>query len=329
MASIRQRDPYQWQATVRKSGFPTQCKTFEYRRDAEDWAKIIESEMRRGVFTDRSEVERTTLRELLERYRDTVTPAKLGKGPELSRLKRLIAHSIALHRLASLRSSDFAEYRDERLAEAASTKTVREELMLCSAILNTARKDWSIPVENWVEHISKPVPGQHRERRPSAAEEVGLMEACRKSRSVGLECAVILAIETGMRRGEIAALSWEQVDLSAHVVRLKRTKNGDRRIVPLSVKAEDALRALPRNISGKVFSFSDSNGLGAAFARACTRAEIENLHFHDLRHEAASRFAPTMPVASLAKLMGWRSLQMAMRYYNPSEQELVALVRAA
>ena len=155
------------------------------------------------------------------------------------------------------------------------------------------------------------------------------MEACRKSRSVGLECAVILAIETGMRRGEIAGMSWEQVDFSAHVVRLKRTKNGDNRIVPLSIKAEDALRALPRNISGKVFSFSDSNGLGAAFARACVRAGIEDLRFHDLRHEAASRFAPTMPVTSLAKLMGWRSLQMAMRYYNPSEQELVALVRAA
>jgi integrase len=329
MASILQRGPYQWQATVRKSGFPTQCKTFEYKRDAEDWSKTIESEMRRGVFIDRSEAERTTLRELLERYRDEVTPTKLGKGPELSRLKRLIAHPIALLRLAALRSADFSSYRDERLDAKASDKAVREELLLFSAILNTARKDWSIPVENWTTHVRKPAPGRHRERRLSEAEESVLIEACRKSRSVGLECTVILAIETGMRRGEIAGLSWEQVDLSAHVVRLTRTKNGDDRIVPLSVKAEHAFRALPRNISGKVFSFSDSNGLGAAFSRACMRAGIEGLHFHDLRHEAASRFAPTMPVTSLAKLMGWRSLQMAMRYYNPSERDLVALVRAA
>ncbi|MDH0423369.1 tyrosine-type recombinase/integrase, partial [Delftia tsuruhatensis] len=75
--------------------------------------------------------------------------------------------------------------------------------------------------------------------------------------------------------------------------------------------------------------FHDSNGLGAAFARACVRVGIEDLHFHDLRHEAASRFAPRMPATTLAKLMGWRSIQMAMRYYNPREDELVALVRAA
>lgn len=327
MASIRNRGPYQWEATVTKAGFRRQSKTFETKRDAEDWAKTIESEMRRGIFVDRSEAERTTLRELLELYSIEKTPKKKGKGPELSRLKRLMAHEIALQRLAALRSVDFANYRDERLAEEASDKSVREELMLFSAVLNTAQKDWSIPVENWVQHVRKPAPGQHRERRPMGDEESRLMTACRASKSVGLECAVVLAIETGMRRGEIAGLLWKQVDLAAKVVRLDMTKNGSKRIVPLSEKAEEALRSLPRNISGKVFTFSDSNGLGAAFARACARAEIEDLHFHDLRHEAASRFAPRMPAPVLAKIMGWRTLQMAMRYYNPSESELVSLIR--
>lgn len=327
MASILNRGPYQWQATVRKVGFPTQTRTFESKREAQDWSKATESEMRRGIFVDRSEAERTTLRELLERYSKEVTPTKRGKGPELSRLKRLIAHPLALQRLAALRSVDFSSYRDERLDEEASNKTVREELLLFSVVLNTARKDWSIPVENWVQHVRKPAVGLHRERRPSADEETRLMVACRASKSAGLSCAVVLAIETGMRRGEIAGLVWQQVDLAAKVVRLDMTKNGSKRIVPLSEKAEEALRALPRNISGKVFTFSDSNGLGAAFARACVRAEIKDLHFHDLRHEAASRFAPRMPATTLAKLMGWKSIQMSMRYYNPSEGELVALVR--
>lgn len=327
MASIRNRGPYQWEATVTKAGFRRQSKTFETKRDAEDWSKTVESEMRRGIFVDRSEAERTTLRELLERYRKEVTPLKRGAGPELSRLKRLMVHEIALQRLAALRSVDFSSYRDERLAEEASDKTVREELMLFSTVLNTARRDWSIPVENWVQHVRKPAPGQHRERRPSGDEEARLLVACRASKSVGLECAVVLAIETGMRRGEIAELTWKQVDFAANVVRLEMTKNGSRRIVPLSEKAEEALRKLPRNIGGKVFTFFDSNGLGAAFTRACVRAEIEDLHFHDLRHESASRFAPRMPATTLAKLMGWKSIQMAMRYYNPNEQELVALVR--
>lgn len=329
MATITNRGPCQWQAIVRKVGFPTQTRTFETKRDAEDWSKTVESEMRRGIFTDRSEAERTTLKELLERYSKEVTPTKRGKGPELSRLKRLMNHSVALQRLAVLRSVDFSSYRDERLAEEASDKTVREELLIFSAVLNFARKEWSIPIENWVQHVRKPAPGLHRERRPSADEEAKLLVACRTSKSVGLTCAVVLAIETGMRRGEIAELRWQQVDFAAKVVRLEMTKNGSRRIVPLSEKAEAALRSLPRNIGGKVFTFFDSNGLGAAFARACARAEIEDLHFHDLRHEAASRFAPRMPATTLAKLMGWKSIQMSMRYYNPTESELVALVRQA
>jgi integrase len=329
MATITYRGPHQFQATVRRTGFPTKARTFESKEEAKLWAATIESEMGRGMFVDRSEAERTTFRELLERYKREVTPTKRGAGPERSRLKRLIEHPMALRRLAQLRSVDFSSYRDERLDEGAADKTVREELLLCSAVLNTASKDWSIPVENWVKHVRKPSPGAFRERRPSGDEEARLRSACQASKSPGLECAVTLAIETGMRRGEISELAWTQVDFTAKVIRLTITKNGERRRVPLSVCAETALRALPRNANGRVFTFSDSNGLGAAFARACSRAEIDNLHFHDLRHEAASRFAPRMPVQTLAKLMGWKSLQMAMRYYNPTDSELVSLVRAA
>lgn len=341
MATLTYRGPYQWQAIVRRTGYPSQTRTFENKRDAQDWAATVESEMRRGLFIDRSEAERTTLGELLVRYRTEVTPMKRGKGPELSRLKRLIAHPIALLRLAQLRAVDFSSYRDERLgvmdddegeedvAAGASGKTVREELLLLSAVLNTARKDWSIPVENYVLHVRKPAPSRARERRLEDGEEEAILAAARDCKNPGLECAIVLAIETGMRRGEMAGLHWPQIDLKANVIRLDKTKNGERRIVPLSERAEAALRAMPRALSGKVFAFHDSDGVGKAFVRACERAGITGLRFHDLRHEAASRFAPRMPAPTLAKLMGWKSIQMAMRYYNPTERELLSLVRAA
>lgn len=329
MATFTKRGPHQYQATIRRVGFPTQARTFETMRDARDWAATVESEMRRGLFADRSEVERTTLGQLLERYGKEVTPTKRGQGPERSRLKRLMTHPIALQRLAALQSADFSDYREERLSEEVSGKTVREELILLSAVLTTAREEWSIPVENWAMRVRKPSPGKHRERRLVSDEEAKLMAACRKSKNVGLACAVVLAIETGMRRGEIAQLSWEDVDFHTHIITLELTKNGDKRIVPLSERAELALRQLPRNFDGRVFTFHDSNGLGASFACACERAGIKNLRFHDLRHEAASRYAPRMPATALAKLMGWRSLQMTLRYYNPHPHELVALVRSA
>jgi len=133
-----------------------------------------------------------------------------------------------------------------------------------------------------------------------------------------------------MRAGEIVGLTWEQIDLSARVIRLDLTKNGEGRVVPLSEAAEAAIRVIPRPIKGgRLTKFYDSRGLTAAFRRACERVGITGLRFHDLRHEAASRLAPHMPVATLAKVMGWKTIQMAMRYYNPTDAELVAAVRAA
>lgn len=107
-------------------------------------------------------------------------------------------------------------------------------------------------------------------------------------------------------------------------------KNGDSRTVQLSEAAEAVIRSLPRALhGGRLTTFHDSNGLGAAFRRACQRAGIDGLCFHDLRHEAVPRLAKKMPLATLAKVLAWRTLQMAMRYYNPTAKELVDAVRAA
>lgn len=327
MATISKRGSYQYQALVRRKGYPSQIRTFELKQDAEDWASTVESEMRRNIFIDRSEAERTTLVEILERYRSEVTPGKRGWLAESSRLKQLQRHALAQRTLASLRSVDFAQYRDERLREV-GPKTVHLELSLLSTVFNVAYRDWSIPVENPIARIRKPKLPQGRERRLEGDEETRLLAAARRSKSESLEFCIVLAIETGMRRGEIAELKWEQIDLHHHVIRLYKTKNGDRRTIPLSERAETAIRALPRPIhGGRLTKFHDSNGLGAAFRRACMRAKIEGLRFHDLRHEAASRLASKMSTATLSKIMGWRSIQMALRYYNPSDFELVAAVR--
>lgn len=328
MASIRKRGPYQWQALVRRDGWKSCTRTFETRQDAQDWAAGVEADMRRGVFVDRSQAERLTLGDILERYRKEETPKKRGRRVELSRLKRLMERPIAARRLTDLRAADITAYRNQRL-KSVSGKTVREELLLISVVLNVARREWSIPVENCVREVRKPRPGQARDRRLRGDEEERLLEAARNSKAPGLECALILAIETGMRRGEIAGLGSTQVDFDAKVIRLELTKNGERRSVPLSERAEAALRSLGLPKAGPLFSFYDSNGLGAAYVRARERAGISGLRFHDLRHEAASRLAPRMPATVLAKVMGWKSIQMAMRYYNPTEQELVAVIRAA
>ncbi len=332
MASIAKRGQYQFQAIIRRKGYPSQTKTFEARAEAQKWARDVESKMDKRRFRDRREIESTSLNEGLERYLNGVTPTKKGHVAERNRIKQLQRHPIALRPLDSLCSRDFAEYRDARLRKV-SGNSVRLELALLSHLYTIAIQEWSMPLEHELRKVSKPKAGEGRERRLVDDEEQRLRAALHRpaarSAAVWLEASIDLAIETGMRAGELLSLDWGQVNLTFGVIRLGETKNGSSRTVPLSAKAVDVLRLLPSKVhGGRVLpNFHDTSGLDRAFKRLCNAAEIQGLHFHDLRHEAASRLAPRMKVQTLAKIMGWKTLQMAMRYYNPTDQELVDAIR--
>ena len=333
MATVSKRGDYQYQAIIRRKGFPSQTRTFETRKEAAKWARDVESKVDQGLFRDRREVEQTTLHDALDRYRRTVTSDKRGKVAEENRIKLLQARPFAQRSLSSLQSCDFAAYRDTRRQQV-SANTVRLELALLSHLYTVAIQEWSMPLEHALKNIKKPRPGPGRERRLVGDEEARLMAALdrpeARSAKVWLEACIRLALETGMRAGEILSLDWGQVNLSQGVVRLNMTKNGSARSVALSHAAVDTFQHLPRHIGGRVIpNFHDTSGLDRAFKRLCNAAGVDNFHFHDLRHEAASRLAPHMPVQTLAKVMGWKTLQMAMRYYNPTEQELVETVRRA
>ncbi|NKA35757.1 site-specific integrase [Ralstonia solanacearum] len=326
MASITYRGPHQYQAQIRRKGYPTQTRTFESKSEAQDWAKEAEAEMTLGTFVDRSELERTTFLELLDRYAREETPKKRGRETELVRIRALMKHPLAARRLSMLRGMDFAKYRDDRL-KTCCAETVRRELVIISAVFTKARELWELPLGNPLAGVEWPAKGRHRERRLRGDEEVRLLAAANESRGAALPICIILAIETGMRAGEIGPLRREQIDFAGGVIRLGLTKNGDSRRVPLTARAETALRSVSWQPDGRLTTFYDSRGLSKAFRLACMRAGINGLCFHDLRHEAASRLAPRMPTGTLAKILGWKTLQMAMRYYNPTDEELVAAVR--
>ena len=205
MATISRRPNGYYQATVRRIGFPTQSKTFERKRDAEDWSIRIEADMTRGEHCDLSEAQSTSLAELLQRYLEEVTPEKRGARQEACCIKMMMRHPIAKMRLSQLRSIDFSTYREERKKQV-SGKSVREELMIFSRVFNTAKKEWSYPIQNWIEHIRKPKPNPARDRRPSKDEEQRLRAACLGCRNRQLEHAITLAIETGRRRAQRADL---------------------------------------------------------------------------------------------------------------------------
>jgi integrase len=322
VATFRKRGPYQWQAQVRKKGQPLQTKTFETRALAEQWARTIEVEIDKGVFVSRAEAESTTLKELLERYLAEVTPLKKGAASETNRARALIRLPLARRYVAGIRGVDIARYRDERLRKV-TPSTVKRDLVLLGHVFEVARKEWGIHVHNPVRDIRLPADNRPRDRRLQAGEEARLLEACREARNPWLLPIVQLALETAMRQGELIRLHWEHIDLNRRTAHLPDTKNGEARTVPLSTTAVRVLRTLPRGLHGPVFLGLTTEAVKRAYIRAVRRASIENLRFHDLRHEATTRlFEKGLNIMEVASITGHKDLRMLRRYTHLKAEDL-------
>ena len=244
--------------------------------------------MDKGAFVSRAEAESTTLKELLERYLEEVTPQKKGAEPETNRLRLMMRHPLARRFVAGVRGVDIARWRDERLRKV-TPATVKRDLVLLGHVFEVARKEWGIDVLNPVRDIKLPPGGRPRDRRLQAGEEARLFAACREARNRWLLPMVQLALETAMHQGELLRLHWEHIDLNRGTAHLPDTKNGEARTVPLSSTAIAVLRALPRALHGDVFRGVTTEAVKRSYMRAIRRAGIEDLRFHDLRHEATTR----------------------------------------
>lgn len=365
MATFRKRGPYQWEAQIRKRGYPAQSKTFNTKAEAEAWAKMIESEMARGVWLSRGEAESTTLREALGRYQAEIVPQKKGKVQEDSIIRMLLILPLALRPLASIRGADIASLRDAWLQDYAPATALRR-LAVLSHVFSVARKEWGMEsLSNPVEVVRKPAANNARVRRVVMLEEAvsatgndgarqmqdGELERVMAASSSTLLPSIIrLAVETAMRRGEIVGLRWEHIDLERRVAHLPATKNGSARDVPLSSRAVAVLQELRDGLDAKeqgqgaVFAMRP-DGVTRAFERAVQRARgryeaeceeagllprdgfLVDLRFHDLRHEATSRLAEVFPMHELTKITGHRDPRMLMRYFHPKAEQLAEKMR--
>ena len=259
----------------------------------------------------------------MRRYMKEITPGKRGCLEETIRLIATLRMKISKFSMANLTPEVLAEYRDERL-KSCQPSTVVRDLAVLSSIINHARREWSFPIQNPIEMIRKPTMPPGRDRVLSRTDEVILLTELLPTgrRNPLMQPIVVIAIETAMRRGEILGLRWEHVDLDQQTVFLPITKNGKSRYVPLSKRAVETLRTIERSIDGRVFPIGMA-AMEANFLKAVRRANLGDLHFHDLRHTGASRMASKLPnVIELAAVTGHTSLQMLKRYYHPKAHEL-------
>lgn len=194
------------------------------------------------------------------------------------------------------------------------------ELNYLYQLFDTAVKDWGIPLaSNPAQLIRRPSIARGRSRRLNDGELANLLHALRDTNE--METIVLLAIETGMRRSELLSMKWENIDYQNQYVHLPDTKNGDARSVPLSKKALQLLNLQPKTVD-TVFS-TKPDSVSQAFQRACQRVGILDLRFHDLRHEATSRFFEkglnTMEVSTIT---GHKTLTMLKRYTHLKAADL-------
>ena len=329
MATFEKRGPYQIRAKVRKLGHKTITKTFNNKRDAEAWARGIEADMDRGAFIPAIIAQQTTVRKALERYRGEVFP-RLARGgnDEQARLRRLIDDMGELS-LAALEAAHVAKYRDQRLKDGAAPQTVKHEIGLLGRVLKHCVMDWGIPLTRGIvtSQVRKPSLPPGRDRRLVGDEEAQLFDAAKKSKSKEIENIIIMALETAARRGEIASMAWEHINLVRRTWHIPHTKNGTPRTVPLSSRAVEILQGIPRRIDGKVWALQASHSITQAFDRLCKQARIEGLNFHDLRHEATSRFFEKgLNPMQAAAITGHKTLAMLQRYTHLKAEDLAVML---
>lgn len=271
------------------------------------------------------------LSKALERYRTQVSILKKGRSQEGYRLAQLSRSALGGKFVHEITSVDIAAYRDVRLLdinsktqEQISPATVRLELALLSNFFDIAMKEWGYCRENPVLLVRKPKAPPGRQRRLSRREERQILRYCHSYSNNELLSIVVLALETAMRMGEILKLTWEDVNFKTRVAHLSNTKNGSDRDIPLSIRAREAITRLGVKPSGRIFNYSPS-GLKSVWRVMMIALQIEDCHFHDLRHEATSRLFElgTLDMMEVASITGHKSLAMLKRYTHLRAQRLV------
>lgn len=313
MATISKRAKG-WFVQIRRKGYESEYKTLPTKEAAERWARERESRIDRGEEPqDRRRLRSTTLGDLIRRYMDEVTPAKASADTERMRLSKMLRAPMCDITLVDLHSAPIAAYREARAKEV-KPGTIARELGLLHSILEVARRDWGIGLpQNVVAKVRRLPVRNARDRRLNPGELQQLKASLKYTRNTLIEPAILFAIETALRRGELLNLTWRAIDLERRIAHVPKTKTGHPRTIPLTDQAVAILKALPVN-GEKVFPMS-AIALRLAWNRLRERAGMSDLRFHDLRHEAISRFAEMgLTAAELAVISGHRDPRMLMRY---------------
>ena len=324
MGTIRKRNG-KFQAQVRRQGVKPISKTFHTKKDAEVWVRGIETRIDAGE-VNVAMPKLLTLRDLLVRYAAEITPHKKGNQQELRRINRLLKDQISATKLSKLTSVTIAQFRDLRIKN--GVRAAQIDLILIRHAIKIARLEWGVELPtNPVDGVRIPNGIKRRDRRLRDGEYDALLQAAKSCRNKLIWPMVDFAIETGMRRSEILSLRWENLSAQERIASLPDTKNGSKRDVPLTQKAAQVIAGLPAH-KVNIFPTSDY-AVRHAWDRLVRRAGIEDLRFHDLRHEAISRFFEMgLSVPEVALISGHKDYRMLASYNHTDARYVLNKIRS-
>lgn len=324
MASFRKRG-LTWTAEVRRKGVSTSA-TFSTKAEAAAWANKIEGEIIAGK---RGDIPNKTFGELLTRYAEEVSITKKGERWERLRIGLTQRDAIAAVTLREFDARAVAAWRDRRLAQV-SPASVRREWNLLSNACTIAVKEWKWLTENPMREVRRPPPTEARDRIATDDEIERLLFALGYERdkkpetaSARVGAAMLFAIETAMRAGEIAGLLPEDILADKRTAKVRGGKtSAARRDVPLS---QEALRIIEQvkwvDVDQTLFGLKSSQ-IDALFRKAKAKALVDDLHFHDFRHLAITQLAKKLDVLALARMVGHRDLRQLQIYFNESAEDM-------
>ena len=237
-----------------------------------------------------------------------------------------------------LRPVDIRTYIRNRRAQGLSASTVNKEIGLLSAGINYARREWGWNIDNPAAGCREKEP-EGRVRWISKAEAAALLRAAENQyRTPHLVAFIVLALNTGCRKGELLNLDWQRVDLQRGLIHLyaEHTKAGKRRSIPLNTDARAALlkRANYRatNCPDSPWVFCHKNGervqnVKRSFASVCQNVGITNFRIHDMRHTCAAWLVTAgVPLLEVRELLGHSTIKMTERYAHLAPENLRAAV---
>ncbi len=342
MASIDKREwkgGISYRARVRVNG-QTRIATFKRKTDALQWAGETEAALKRGRYVPTRDDMRRTVADLVDRYVEDVLPTKVKNKDRRTFRQRLTWWKTAIggYALADVTPGLIGECRDKlsrttnHYGERLSPATLNRYLAAFSAGLKHAVNEWQWLDDNPMRRVTKRAESRGRVRYLSEAERERLLAACRESDNPYLYPAVVLALATGARKGELFKLRWRNVDLERGVMTLWNTKAGDDRTLPLPRPALEVLAdcAKVQRINTDLV-FPGKTGRPAIIDKpwreALERAQVEDFRFHDLRHSCASYLAMNgATLAEIAEILGHKTLQMVKRYSHLSEQHTAGML---